>query len=191
MRHHKHVWKLKVNLSFSLRPGLGQEGLKVGFNVNIFHKTFQKIEKWLATVCIYNWNFDERWHRIQNIKYHTFVPCEEHGKMFKIFYWNWSNLYINFFISIHGDNRLIHHLIKTFSQRICRKNMAGYSMSNTTKNLICFDYIHNVHPPFLLEVEPSTKFLKRGAWLDLSQFLEGVCWERGKWLFSGGVAVLI
>ena len=48
-------------------------------------------------------------------------------------------------------------------------------------------WFHSMHPPlfFLLgRVEPPTKFSKRGG-LTGPQFLEGGCWERGEWLFSG------
>ena len=131
---HKTFWGTtntceNKNLSFSLRPGLGREGLKVGFNVNIFHKTFQKIEKWLATVCIYNWNFDERWHRMQNIKTTLLCLVKNMEKLLKFFTEIEVTFKSIFFISIHGDNRLTHHLIKTISQRICRKNMAGKQTS--------------------------------------------------------------
>ena len=34
-------------------------------------------------------------------------------------------------------------------------------------------------------VEPPTKFSKRGRGLTGPQLLEGVCWERGVWFFSG------
>ena len=51
--------------------------------------------------------------------------------------------------------------------------------------------MHNVHPLFLLgregwEVEPPIKFSKRES-LTGSQFLDGVCWERGGELFLGGM----
>ena len=37
-------------------------------------------------------------------------------------------------------------------------------------------------------VEPRTKFSKRGGLDSTSTFREGL-WERGDWLFSGGVAL--
>ena len=45
-------------------------------------------------------------------------------------------------------------------------------------------------PPFMQGgegggVEPPTEFLKRGS-LKRPQFLEWGCWERGRWLSSGG-----
>ena len=42
-----------------------------------------------------------------------------------------------------------------------------------------------------LSFEPSTKFLKKGASLTGSQFLDGDCWERKKrWPFSRGPFVV-
>ena len=50
---------------------------------------------------------------------------------------------------------------------------------------------HSVqHPHFLQgggEVEPPTKFSKRGWGLTGPQLLEGVCWERGGDFFQGGL----
>ena len=39
MRHHKEVWKLKFNLIFPLRPGLGREGLSYR-NFKSFFQSF-------------------------------------------------------------------------------------------------------------------------------------------------------
>ena len=42
-------------------------------------------------------------------------------------------------------------------------------------------------PPFLLGGSVSYQIFKKGGGgLTGSQFLEGGCWERGAWLFSGG-----
>ena len=52
---------------------------------------------------------------------------------------------------------------------------------------------HSVHPPFCRgegggRAEPPTKFSKRGC-LTGPQLLQGGCWKRERWLFSGRVAI--
>ena len=49
------------------------------------------------------------------------------------------------------------------------------------------EVVHSVNALFSAgEIEPSSKFSKRGG-LTGSHFLDGGCWERGGgWLFSGG-----
>ena len=54
MRHHKRVWKQKFKLVFSLRPGLGREGLRTSLPEWI-HKelkiTHRSPEKYLQNIC--------------------------------------------------------------------------------------------------------------------------------------------